>query len=232
MSFAINRRVVLASAVTIFSGAASGSEPGSPKVTRPRATDGDQKSQPNWDEHLTISVGNRGADINGSDDRAIQSAVDYVRRMGAGTVKLTPGVFKLRNSIQLPSNLRLVGSGDDTVITKHASHTANIVDDSDWYDQEITLKSGHGFRVGDAVFIRGENDHNGDMEHLKRTLIARKGNRFKLNDGLRKNILLSGKPNATSIFPLLTSEYTADVVIEDMVLDGNRANNENMNGNY
>ena len=232
MSFAINRRVVLASAVTIFSGAASGSEPGSPKVTRPRATDGDQKSHPNWDDHLTISVGNRGADINGSDDRAIQSAVDYVRRMGAGTVKLTPGVFKLRNSIQLPSNLRLVGSGDDTVITKHASHTANIVDDSDWYDQEITLKSGHGFRVGDAVFIRGENAHNGDMEHLKRTLIARKGNRFKLNDGLRKNIWLSGKPNATSIFPLLTSEYTADVVIEDMVLDGNRANNENMNGNY
>ncbi len=232
MRYAIDRRVMLAGATTAISRALLGSDPSRPKVTRPRATDGDEKSQPDWDEYLTLTVGNRGADINGSDDRAIQAAVDYVRRLGAGTVKLTQGVFKLRNSIYLPSNLRLIGSGDDTIITKHGSHSVDIVDDSDWYDQEITLNGGHGFRVGDGVFITGENAHNGDIEHIKRTLIAKKGNRFKLDDGLRKNIWLSGKPKVTSIFPLITSEYSANVVIEDLVLDGNRANNENMNGNY
>jgi len=126
----------------------------------------------------------------------------------------------------------MIGSGDDTVITKAASHSANIVDDSDWYDQEITLKAGHGFRVGDGVFITAKNTNNGDAVHVKRTLVANKGNRFKLNDGLRKNIWLTSKPKATSVFPLLTSEYSADVLIENLVLDGNRANNVNMNGNY
>jgi hypothetical protein len=62
--------------------------------------------------------------------------------------------------------------------------------------------------------------------------VARSGKRFKLNDGLRENLWLEGKPTCSSLFPLLTSEHTADVVIEDLVLDGNRANNENFDGNY
>jgi hypothetical protein len=232
MTIVFNRRVAIAAALTAVTDSVVSSEDGRPKVTRPRATDGDDRSEPDWDEHLTITVGNQGADINGKDDRAIQAAVDYIRRMGTGTVKLTAGVFQLRNAIHLPSNLRMIGSGDDTVITKAASHSANIVDDSDWYDQEITLKAGHGFRVGDGVFITAKNTNNGDAVHVKRTLVANKGNRFKLNDGLRKNIWLTGKPKATSVFPLLTSEYSADVLIENLVLDGNRANNVNMNGNY
>ena len=232
MTIVFNRRVAIAAALTAVTDSVVSSEDGRPKVTRPRATDGDDRSEPDWDEHLTITVGNQGADINGKDDRAIQAAVDYIRRIGTGTVKLTAGVFQLRNSIHLPSNLRMIGSGDDTVITKDASHSANIVDDSDWYDQEITLKAGHGFRVGDGVFITAKNTNNGDAVHVKRTLVANKGNRFKLNDGLRKNIWLTGNPKATSVFPLLTSEYSADVLIENLVLDGNRANNVNMNGNY
>ena len=232
MTIVFNRRVAIAAALTAVTDSVVSSEDGRPKVTRPRATDGDDRSEPDWDEHLTITVGNQGADINGKDDRAIQAAVDYIRRIGTGTVKLTAGVFQLRNAIHLPSNLRMIGSGDDTVITKDASHSANIVDDSDWYDQEITLKAGHGFRVGDGVFITAKNTNNGDAVHVKRTLVANKGNRFKLNDGLRKNIWLTGNPKATSVFPLLTSEYSADVLIENLVLDGNRANNVNMNGNY
>ncbi len=34
------------------------------------------------------------------------------------------------------------------------------------------------------------------------------------------------------MFPLLTSERTADVVIEDLTLDGDRPNNEHLDGNY
>lgn len=232
MATVINRRLMLGATLSSFTSTMVLAGDGRPPVTNPRATDGDQRSEPDWDEYLTVTVGNRGADINGNDDRAIQAAIDYVRRLGRGTVKLTPGIFKLRNSIHLPSNLRLLGSGDDSIITKHASHSAEITEDSDWYDQEITLKGGHGFRVGDAVFITARNAHNGSMEHIKRMLVARKGNRFKLNDGLRKNVWLTGKPVATSVFPLLTSEYTANVTIENLVIDGNGQNNVNMNGNY
>jgi hypothetical protein len=43
---------------------------------------------------------------------------------------------------------------------------------------------------------------------------------------------LSGSPTCSSLFPLLTSEHTADVTIENLTLDGNAENNENFNGNY
>ena len=77
-----------------------------------------------------------------------------------------------------------------------------------------------------------KNPHDGSQTVIKRTLLGRAGNRFKLSDGLRKNLWLSGKPTCSSLFPLLTSEYTSDVLIENMTLDGNRANCTNLNGNY
>lgn len=105
-------------------------------------------------------------------------------------------------------------------------------DDSNWFDQEITLKDCRGFEVGDGVFLQTKNPHSGAPTVIKRTLTARSGNRFKLNDGLRENLWLSGEPTCSSLFPLLTSEYTSDVTVESLVLDGNRRNCANMNGNY
>ena len=60
-----------------------------------------------------------------------------------------------------------------------------------------------------------KNPSDGGSTVIKRTLVARSGNRFKLNDGLRDNLWLSGEPTCASLFPLLTSEQTSDVVIEN-----------------
>jgi hypothetical protein len=203
-----------------------------PAVSTPRATDGDEVHEPDWRERLMISVGPKQADLVGQDDKVLQAAVDYVARLGGGTVRVLPGQYTLRNSVHLPSKIRLVGSGEESVLTKIASQTVPLADDSDWYDQEITLKEAGGFRVGDGVALRAKNPDSGSRLVIKRTLVAQAGNRFKLNDGLRDNLWLEGKPTCASLFPLLTSERTADVVIEDLALDGNGANNENFDGNY
>src|SRR4051794_2263032 len=66
-----------------------------PPVTNPRATSGDLRHGPKWDEMFTLTVGNDRGDLCGNDQRVIQAAVDTVARMGGGTVKLLPGTFKL-----------------------------------------------------------------------------------------------------------------------------------------
>lgn len=203
-----------------------------PRVTAPRATDGDESHQPDWDEQLTITVGPEKADLVGRDDRVIQAAVDYITRRGGGTVRILPGTYTLRNSIYLASKIRILGSGPESIITKIASEKVDFAEDSDWYDQEITLADAKGFQVGDGVVLRGNSPHNRSQNVIKRTLVARSGNRFKLNDGLRKNLWLSGKPTCAALFPLLSGEFTSDVVIENLTLDGNRANNEHFGGNY
>lgn len=203
-----------------------------PPVTRPRATDGDERIEPNWDEQLTITVGEKNGDLVGRDDKVLQAAVDYAARFGGGTVQVLPGTYTLRSAIVLPSRIRIVGSGKDSIITKIASDSVELADDSDWYDQEVTLRDAKEFRVGDGVVLRAKNPGTGTSIVIKRTLVARSGNRFKLSDGLRENLWLTGKPTCASLFPLLTSENTSDVVIENITLDGNRANNEKFNGNY
>lgn len=204
-----------------------------PPVVNPRATDGDDRFEPDWDERFVLTVGTTGGDFSGKDDRVLQAAVDYAARMGGGTVRLLPGIYTLRNAVFLPSRLRLLGSGPETVITRIPSERVAVANDSNWFDQEITLSSAAGFRVGDGIVLQAKDpDNSGAEVVIKRTLVARSGNRFKLNDGLRSNVWLSGKPTCASLFPLLTSERTQDVRIENLTLDGNRARCENFNGNY
>ena len=220
--------------MSAFSAGVVGSVFGSerPQVSNPRATDGDERFEPNWDERLTITVGQKNADLVGHDDRVLQAAVDYVARLGGGTVHVLPGTYTLRSAVVLPSKIRLLGSGADSIITKIASETVDLAADSDWYDQEVTLQDAKDFRVGDGIVLQAKNPHDGSSTVIKRTLVARSGKRFKLNEGLRKNLWLTGKPTCSSLFPLLTSEYTSDVLIENITLDGNGDNNENFNGNY
>ena len=111
----------------------------------------------------------------GESDRALQAAVDYVARLGGGTVRVLPGEYLLRNAVYLQSNVRLLGSGEDSVLRKAPSVKTPLAADSDWYDQEITLADATGFRVGDGICLRTRNPHNGGTEIVKRTLVARDG---------------------------------------------------------
>ena len=231
----INRRrfVGVASSLMTGVGLQSGTNGQDPsRVNKPRATDGDERFEPNWEKRLTLTVGQKQGDLVGNDDKVVQAAIDYMARMGGGTVQILAGKYVFRNAVHLPSRIRLLGSGLDSIITKIPSRKVALSSDSDWYDQEITLQDAKGFEVGDGIVLRTKNPHNGGTDTIKRTLIARSGNRFKLNDGIRKNLWLSGKPTASAVFPLLTSEYTSDVVIENITLDGDLKNNENLNGNY
>lgn len=234
MPFSFDRRSFLASAASASLLVATqrtgnGEET---QIINPRATDGDQRFEPAWDEKLTVTVGVDRGDLVGNSDRVLQAAVDYLHRFGGGTVRVLPGTYSLRNSVHLPSAVRILGSGPESIITKAASVRVKLAQDSDWYDQEITLDQANGLRVGDGVVLQAKNPHDGSQTVIKRTLIARSGNRFKLNAGLRKNLWLSGQPTCASLFPLLTSEHSSDVVIENITLDGNQTNNENLNGNY
>ena len=201
------------------------------RVTNPRSIAGDH-AEPAWDEMLTVRVGQKDADLMGTTDKVIQAAIDYIAQRGGGTVRILPGTYRLRNAIYLSSRVRVKGDGPDTILIKEPSTTTKLVLDSDWYDQEITLADSRGFRVGDGICLRAKNPSHGGEVVIKRTLVARSGNRFKLDRGLRENLWLRGQPTAATLFPLLSGENIAGVVIEDLALDGNRSNNENLDGNY
>ena len=233
----VNRRLFLGAAgaaltLSAVSGTSEAVAADRPAVRVPRATSGDVAVEPDWDEKLTLLVGPKKGQIIGTDEKAIQAAVDYVSRLGGGTVRLLEGTFKLRNSVILNNHVRLVGAGPDTILIKEPMVKSKLVLDSDWFDQEITLADAGGFQVGDGICLRAKNPHNGGPTVIKRTIVAKSGNRLKLNLGLRENLWLMGDSVASTLFPLVTGEYIHDLHIENLVLDGNKAHNDNLDGNY
>ena len=168
----------------------------------------------------------------GSDHRLIQAAVDYVAGLGGGTVQILPGTYRFRNAVQLRSGIRIVGSGVDSVCIKEPSVNTLLLENSDWYDQEVTLANAAGFEVGDGIVLRTKNPNNGSVDTYKRTLVARSGNRFKLNQMLVENFWTKEGASASTLFALFDGFRVSDVAIENICLDGNRAKNEFLNGNY
>jgi len=199
--------------------------------TDPRATSGDPV-EPKWSERLTLTVGHDKADLVGANEKVIQAAVDSVARWGGGTVKILPGTYRFRNAVYMQNNVRILGSGPETVIIKEPALLAKVADDSDWFDQEITFTDAKGLELGDGICIRVKDDDKGELKVIKRTLVARNGNRFKLDRALRENVFLLGEPKVETLFPLFSGENISDIAFENIVLDGNRENNGNLDGNY
>ena len=196
-----------------------------PLNTNPRAIFGDAV-EPDWEQRMSITVGPQKADLVGTTDRVIQAAVDYVARRGGGTVCLLPGIYRLRNSIFLQSQVRLLGSGADSVLVKASSLTTQLIVDGDHWDQEVTLADPKGFQVGDGVRLVSQDPHGKGTNIIQRTLIASSGHRFKLDRRLAERFHLVGDPRIATNFSLLQGTNVADVVIENLTLDGNKANNE------
>jgi polygalacturonase len=196
-----------------------------PPNPNPRAIFGD-RTEPDWEQRLTLTVGPKKADLVGTTDRVLQAAVDYVGRRGGGTVRALPGTYRLRNSIFLQSNVRLVGSGADSVLFKEPSATSALIVDGDHWDQEVTLADPKGFQVGDGVRLVSKDPYGKGTNIVQRTLIAASGNRFKLDRRLEERFHLEGEPKIATNFALLQCTGVADVLLENLTIDGNRAHNE------
>jgi hypothetical protein len=196
-----------------------------PRNTNPRAISGDPV-EPDWARRVTITVGPAKADLNGGTDLVIQSAVDYVARLGGGTVRVLPGTYRLRNSVFLHSNVRLLGSGTESVLFKEPTVATKLVVNGDHWDQEVMLADPRGFQVGDGVRLVSKDPYGRGTNIIQRTLIAASGDRFKLDRRLEERFHLAGEPQIATNFSLLQCTGVADVVIEGLTIDGNRAHNE------
>jgi len=184
-------------------------------------------------QDLVMTVGQTEGDLRGDDDKVIQAGIEYLHRLGGGTLEVLPGVYNLRNAIYLRPNITLRGSGEETILRKAGSVVTALVRDSDWFEYGIQVADTKGFVPGAGVMLRsktGEGDWQYDV--LRATVTAIEGDIIFLDRLTEENFWLEKDATAATIFPLLTAEHVDDVVVEDIVLDGNRDENEHINGNF
>jgi hypothetical protein len=181
---------------------------------------------------LVVTVGQDEGQFVGTDHLALQAAVEYVTRLGGGTVRILPGTYEMGNSLFLRDGLRIVGSGEETVLRKCASAATKLVDDTDWYDTRVTVEDASIFRVGGGILLRGKCPHYAKQQFVKRTVVAIEGNVLQIDRDPRENFWIDMEAEAARLFPVVTGDNVNDIVIESLTIDGSRAENENLNGNY
>jgi hypothetical protein len=185
-------------------------------------------------KNMVLTVGQGRGDLQGDDDKIIQAGIEYLNRMGGGTLEILPGVYNMRNSVFLHPNITLRGSGERTVLRKAASVVTPLVRDSDWFEYGVQVRSTEGFAPGAGIMLRspkGKGDWQ--FEVLRATVTAIDGDVIYLDRLTEENFWIGRKATAATIFPILTAaENVDDVVVEDIVLDGNRGENEHINGNF
>lgn len=199
---------------------------------------------PSEASRLEITVGPKGADLTGSDHLALQAAVDYVKAAGGGTVRILPGVYDMGNSLFLRSGVHVTGSGEDTILRKSPSAATPLIEDIDWYGHVVPVRDPSIFRVGGGLLLRGDAPHGGLPQFTKHTVVAIDGHDVHISTDPRKNFwikpplmpqdgtpLADLQPVAATLFPVITGSVVSDVAIRDLTVDGNREQNEHLDGN-
>jgi len=107
----------------------------------------------------TITVGGTDAQINGYDNQSIQYAIDAIAKTG-GIVKLNPGTFELIAPVRLKSNVKLIGSGRETVLKKAKGIETRYIVDADYGELKLTVENPDGFKPGMKIQVTDKNQNS------------------------------------------------------------------------
>ncbi len=186
-------------------------------------------------DRLRVTVGPERGHFVGATHFALQAAVDYVATDGGGVVDVAAGEYTLLNAVHLRSGVRMVGQGDRTVLRKAPSVTTPLTEDTDWYSEQISVEDPSGFEIGSGMVLQAKHG-NGDRPVVKCTVVGVDGRRIRLSrtphNQSRANFWTTQEATASTLYPLLTANWQRDIAIEDLTLDGARADNTRLDGNY
>ncbi len=172
---------------------------------------------------IRVTVGRQDADILGADNRALQAAVDYVGNLGGGVVEIGPGEYLMRDALHLRSRVTIRGAGARTVLRKEREHRSSLVADGDFGEAAITVRDPGGFAVGCGVYVASRSQRN--FLGVCATILNSSSNHFTLSRPMNADILVEDGGFAATIHPVVSGQDLVDARVENLCVDGNRAQN-------
>ncbi|MDR3677509.1 MAG: right-handed parallel beta-helix repeat-containing protein [Acidobacteriota bacterium] len=179
---------------------------------------------------MTVTVGSAGADVIGTDNVAIQKAVDRVAAAGGGTVVIKAGTYLLVDSVRLASHIRLRGEGvEKTLLKKAPGVQCRLKLDADYGEAIATVENASGFASGMGVTILDKVSPGGWTPSV-RTIIKVEGNTLHFDRFLGMDYSVENQGQVFNTFPLIAGFNVEDVQVEDLSVDGSRAGSGILDG--
>lgn len=179
---------------------------------------------------ITVTVGQDEGDFRGTDDKILQAATDYVAGLGGGTVQILPGVYTMRNSLFPRPGITICGSGEQTILRKCPSVSSKIIREADWFEYCVQVENPKGFTVGGGLALSRDKKNPDEVRFF--TITAIQKNVLYLDKRTEVNYWMEEEARAGTRFSLIYGLNVDDVQIFDIVLDGNRDENEHVNDNF
>ncbi len=178
---------------------------------------------------LVITVGGPGADIPGFTSQAIQIALDAVKTRGGGTVKLNPGTYDIIGPLRLSDNTSLIGSGAKTILRKCDGFKTSFIIDADWGMQKAVVKDASGFKIGMGIQLF-DDEHKSGWDVTTAVITDIQDNTIYFDNRTVNDYIASLNGTISNSFSLVEAVDVENVKIADLVVEGNKAANEYING--
>jgi len=175
-----------------------------------------------------ITVGGISADIQGYSNEAIQFAVDALPADG-GTVRLNAGQFKMKAPVRLRSNVKLIGSGPETVLKRIDGYHSIFIIDADYGELKLTVEDASGFEVGMSFQVTNfSNSSCWDVTTGVITGIV--GNVLYIDTYLVRDYECEKNGVVTNAGSCVSVLNAQNVLVSNFTIDGNREKNDLLDG--
>ncbi|MDD4109430.1 MAG: right-handed parallel beta-helix repeat-containing protein, partial [Prolixibacteraceae bacterium] len=175
-----------------------------------------------------ITVGGSSADITGFNNQSVQFAIDAVAKTG-GTVKLMPGQFEITAPVRLKSNVRLIGSGRETILKKGTGVQTRFIVDADYGELKLTVENSDGFEPGMKIQVT-DRDNSSCWDVSTAYITDIQDNTIYIDDYLIRDYRADRDgfvSNASSVIEIAEGE---NITISNLTADGNKEENFRADG--
>ncbi len=176
-----------------------------------------------------ISVAQSGkADVVGNDSAALQQAASLLRP--GDTLRIGAGTYEMQNSLFVPSGVTVRGVAGQTILKKSRGIESALIEDGDYGERLLAVAEPEKFRPGMGVSI--VDDTLKDGWDISVTSVTAVKPPYIILDPMTVRDYDQERLHARvrNIFPILCVMDAENVVLEDITVDGNRAENGFIDG--
>lgn len=177
----------------------------------------------------TVTVAQSGAaDVVGSDSLALQKAAQMLR--SGDTLMIGPGTYEMQNSLFVPSGVTVRGTKDKTILKKSRGVESALAEDGDYGESSLAVAEPQKFRPGMGIAVIDDKLKDG-WDISVSSIVDIKGPYLIINPiTVRDYDQERMHAKVRNTFPILCVMNAEKVTLEDITVDGNRAENAYIDG--
>lgn len=146
------------------------------------------------------------------------------------TLAIGPGTYQMDASLLIPSHVTVRGEAGKTILMKSAGVESALAEDGDFGESYINVAHPEKFQPGMGIEISDDTLKEGwDVSISK--VVAVQGNILRISPPTVRDYDLEQRhARIRNTYPILVTMNAEDVTFEDIIVDGNKAQNQYLDG--